>query len=78
LVEAFEYGKVKPRDRAILLEVKLQTDAGDPSPANTVAREFGLQPAAVRQVVKRTCDRLRALAKNEARFAKLAGLPILG
>jgi len=77
LVEAFDRGKVKPRDRAILLEVKLQTDAGDPSPSVTVARDYGLNPAFVRQVVKRTLDRLRVLAEREPRFAGLTELPIL-
>ena len=65
------------RDRAILLEVKLQTDAGDPSPSVTVARDYGLKPDAVRQVVKRTLDRLRVLAEREPRFAGLIELPIL-
>ena len=65
------------RDRAILLEVKLQTDAGDPSPSVTVARDYGLKPDAVRQVVKRTLDRLRVLAELEPRFAGLIELPIL-
>ena len=77
LIEAFDYGQVKPRDRAILLEVKLQADAGDPSPSNTVARDYGLKPDAVRQIVKRTLDRLRALAACGPRFAGLAELPIL-
>jgi hypothetical protein len=77
LVEAFDHGNVNPRDRAILLAVKLQTEAGDPSPSITVARDHGLQPAAVRQVVKRTLDRLRAVAEREPRFAGLIELPIL-
>ena len=77
LIEAFDHGRVKPRDRAILLEVKLQTEAGDPSPAITVARDYGLKPDAVRQVVKRTLDRLRAVAEREPRFAGLIELPIL-
>ena len=77
LIEAFDHGQVKPRDRAILLEVKLQTDAGDPSPSITVARVYGLKPDAVRQIVKRTLDRLRAVAVGEPRFAGLIELPIL-
>ena len=77
LIEAFDFGKVKPRDRAILLEVRLQADAGDPSPSITVARDHALKPDAVRQIVKRTRDRLRALADCEPRFAGLAQVPIL-
>jgi hypothetical protein len=77
LIEAFDHGRVRPRDRAILLEVKLQTEAGDPSPSITVARVYGLKPDAVRQIVKRTLDRLRAVAVREPRFAGLIELPIL-
>ena len=36
------------RDRRVFLEVAVQAASGDPSPANTVAQMFGLQPAAVR------------------------------
>jgi hypothetical protein len=77
LIEAFDHGRVRPRDRAILLEVKLQTEAGDPSPSITVARVYGLKPDAVRQIVKRTLDRVRAVAAREPRFAGLIELPIL-
>jgi hypothetical protein len=67
-----------PRDRRILLEMRLQADAGDPSPSVTVARALDMRPDAVRQVAKRTRDRLRALARREPRFAPLVDLPILG
>jgi hypothetical protein len=67
-----------PRDRRILLEMRLQADAGDPSPSITVARVHGMRPDAVRQVAKRTRERLRALARTEPRFAPLVDLPILG
>jgi hypothetical protein len=77
MTEAFERLEVTPRDRAILLEVKLQAAAGDPSPANTVAREHGLKPDAVRQVVKRTLDQIRDLAASDSRFAGLVDLPLL-
>lgn len=66
-----------PRNRAITLEVKVQQAMGDRSPAVTVAQQFGMQPAAVRQVVKRTLDGVRALAANDERYASLAGLPFL-
>lgn len=64
------------RDRQILLEVELQAVLGDPSPAVTVAAEWGMQPAAVRQVVSRTRRRLRGLAQGDERFAPLADLPL--
>jgi hypothetical protein len=75
--EAFDHLDVTRRDRAILLEVKLQAAAGDPSPSVTVARHYALKPDAVRQIVKRTLDRLRDLAACEPRFAGLAELPVL-
>ena len=65
-----------PRNAAILLEVKLQDSLGDPSPANTVGAHYGMRPDAVRQVVKRTLDRLRRLICAEPRFAPLADLPL--
>lgn len=65
-----------PRDRAILLEVGVQTILGDPSPAVTVATLRDMTPAAVRQVMARTRRRLRALAEDDERFAPLADLPI--
>ena len=66
-----------PRNRAITLEVKVQQAMGDRSPAVTVAQQFGMQPAAVRQVVKRTLDGVRALAATDERYAPLADLPFL-
>lgn len=65
------------RDREILLAYKLQASLGDPSPANTVGAAFDLKPATVRQVVKRSLDRLRDLAAREPRFAELANLAFL-
>lgn len=76
LLEALEQ-VASPRNRVIVLSVKAQAAAGDPSPAVTVAREHGLQPDAVRQVVKRVLDRLRALAAADDRFAPLAELALL-
>ena len=64
------------RDRAILLEVEVQTAMGDPSPAITIAAERGMRPAAVRQVVSRTRRRLHDLAKGDERFAPLAELAL--
>lgn len=64
------------RDQAILLEVGVQQALGDPSPAVTVAAEFGLEPATVRQAVSRTRRRLQALAVEDERFAPLADLAL--
>jgi hypothetical protein len=75
--EAFDRLNVSRRDRSILIEVKIQAAEGDPSPSLTVAREHALKPDAVRQIVKRTLDRLRGLAACEPRFAGLAQLPLL-
>jgi hypothetical protein len=46
------------RNQRVLLAYRLQSSLGDRSPAVTVGRRFGMTPAAVRQVVKRTSDRL--------------------
>jgi len=64
------------RDRAILLEVAVQTEMGDPSPSVTVAAMREMTPAAVRQVVSRTRRRLVGLAGDDERFAPLADLPL--
>jgi hypothetical protein len=66
-----------PRNREILLEVRLQASLGDPAPAVTVGRSFGLRPDAVRQVVKRTRDAIGRLAAEEPRFAALAAIPLV-
>jgi hypothetical protein len=65
------------RDQAILLEYQALQAAGDPSPAHTVARSFDLEPAAVRQAVRRMRSRLRRLADTDERFADLADLALL-
>lgn len=76
LAEALEL-VTTPRNRAILLGYGLQVSLGDPSPSITVANQHGLEPANVRQVVKRTKDRLRDLASRESRFGPLADLALL-
>ncbi len=55
-----ELEQVSERNRQVFLEFRLQQDLGDPSPANTVADMFDLQPANVRQIVQRTRRRLEA------------------
>src|SRR4051812_7003161 len=61
-----------PRNRGIVLDVRVQSALGDPSPAGTVGREVGMQPEAVRQVVHRTRRALRHLVEDDPRFAPLA------
>lgn len=65
------------RDHRLLLDYAVQQDAGDPSPAVTLAREYGLQAPAVRQAVKRLRANLRALAERDERFAPLADLSLV-
>lgn len=76
LLEAFSL-VCTPRDAQILIAVKAQAAAGDPSPANTVAFERNMNPPAVRQVAKRTRDRVLQLAATNPRFAPLTDLPLL-
>lgn len=66
------------RNQQILLAYRLQASLGDPSPANTTGHRFGMTPPAVRQVVKRTRDRLRHLIEHEPHYAGLAQLPLAG
>lgn len=77
LADAFDVAHVSVRDRSLLLEVRLQASLGDPSPAHTVAPVHAMRPDAVRQAVKRTRDRLRRLAHDDARFAPLADLALI-
>ena len=65
------------RDRRLLLEMRCQVAAGDPSAAVTVGRRYGMKPEAVRQVACRVRSRLRALAATEGRFAPLEDMAIL-
>ncbi len=46
------------RNRNLFLEYRLQQELGDPSPANTVGEMYGLEPANVRQIVRRVRQRL--------------------
>jgi hypothetical protein len=65
------------RDRAIVLELRVQSANGDAAPAVTIANRHGLSAAAVRQVACRVRSRLRQLAADEARFASLADLALV-
>lgn len=59
------------RDRAVFIAYSLQQSLGDPSPAHTVAAEFGLSPANVRQIVHRQRKGLRRLARTEPAFTEI-------
>jgi len=76
LIEALRL-RCSARDAEILMSVKAQAAAGDPSPANTVAAQHAMLPAAVRQVVKRSRDAVRGLAEHDERFTPLRGLALL-
>ena len=49
---------VSPRDAGIWLSFQVERDAGNRSPAVTVATDHGMRPAAVRKVVQRVGERL--------------------
>jgi hypothetical protein len=61
----------------LLLDYRVQQSMGDPSPAHTLAADYGLAPAAVRKRISRTCARLRTLATTDHRFAALSDLPLV-
>lgn len=65
------------RDASIFFEISFQQAHGDPSPANTVAELFDMQPTSIRQQHSRVRRRLRELAAAEPRFAPLADLPLV-
>jgi hypothetical protein len=65
------------RDRAVFLEVLVQTSLGDRAAAATVGALLGMKPDAVRQQVSRIRRRLRDLAAADPRFADLADLAIV-
>jgi hypothetical protein len=77
LRDAFVAAGVSTRDQQLLVETRLQASLGDPAPAVTIAPLYGMQPAAVRQAVKRTKDRLRQLSLAQPGFAPLAELRLL-
>lgn len=62
------------RDRQVHIAYRMQHADGDPSPANTVASEFGLGAANVRQIDKRTRAKLAALASTDPNYAPLEEL----
>ena len=76
LAEALER-VTTPRNRRILLGYQLQASLGDPAPSQTLGTEHEMQPAAIRQVVKRAKDKLRTLAATDDRFSPLLDLALL-
>lgn len=66
-----------PRDQMVFVEHGLQVALGDPSPAVTVAHQFGMNPASVRQQTRRIRLRLRTLAETDPRYGDLAALPLV-
>jgi len=65
------------RDQAIVLELRSQSAAGDPSPALTVAANHNVSSDVVRQAACRVRGRLSRLAAENDRFADLADLAIV-
>lgn len=72
--EALEQVCPRADDRLLILEYAIQQGLADPAPASTLAEQFGLAPATIRQRISRAKRRLRALAAAESRFALLADL----
>ncbi|MFO7279744.1 MAG: sigma factor-like helix-turn-helix DNA-binding protein [Thermoanaerobacterales bacterium] len=77
VAEALEAARLSPRDRELVLEYAYEKQAGNPAPATTVAAQFGMKEATVRQAFRRAVQRLRRLAAEDERFAPLAELPLL-
>lgn len=65
-----------PRDCVVLLEVRVQHQLGDPSPAATVALMMDMSPGAVRKVHSRVRSRLRALAAEDRRYAAVSSFAL--
>lgn len=65
-VDALDAAATSTRNKEVLVAYRLQASLGDRSPAVTIGRRFAMTPAAVRQVVKRTSDRLDAISSRAA------------
>ena len=61
----------KERDQRVHIQYRIQKRTGDASPALTVAAEFGLTPANVRQIDLRMRRRLQRLIETDPRFEAL-------
>lgn len=77
LQEALVLAVANPRHRTVHLEYRVQVGLGDPSPSQTVAGQFGLSAANVRQIDRRARLALARLVAGEPRFAPLAAVPWL-
>ncbi|MEI7593633.1 MAG: hypothetical protein WCK41_10475 [Actinomycetes bacterium] len=62
---------VSPRDAEISEQYLIQQSLGDPSPSHTVAAEFGLSAANVRQIVCRTRKSILQLQARDERYGEL-------
>lgn len=62
------------RDRQVHIQYRVQKVLGDPSPAHTVAGEFGLEPDNVRQIDRRMRVKVHQLIEDDPRYAGLADL----
>lgn len=77
VLEAFERAGISTRDRDVLLHHADERCAGNASPSVTLAEVFGMSAVNIRQVVRRTKRKLRALAAADPQFASLRDLPFL-
>lgn len=62
-------GSVRDQQAAWLFRVQKET--GDPSPAHTVANEFGISPANARKIHQRHFERVNEVIWNDERFEPL-------
>ena len=63
------------RDQQAAWLFRVQKVNGDPSPAHTVADEFGISPAYARKIHERHFARVRAAVLEEDRYRPLRALP---
>jgi hypothetical protein len=76
LVEALT-GGISRRDQVVWLDVLIENEAGNRSPAVTVAQTHGLSPALVRKICQRVRDRLVHIGHSDDHFGPLLDLPVL-
>jgi hypothetical protein len=77
VLDAFRRAGISTRDRDVLLHHADERCTGNASPAVTLAEVFGMSTVNIRQVVRRTKQKLRALAAADPQFAFLRDLPFL-
>ena len=59
------------RDQEAAWLFRVQKETGDPSPAHTVANEFGISPANARKIHQRHFERVNEVIWNDERFEPL-------